>query len=332
MLVRGSFAFALCLAVSAITGCAADSSGDVGSQSDEIRSSDLTRDLAKPGGWVGTPFRDQDERALGASLAQDLNALVQRCVQLRETPTSILPTRNLCPSEIHDIVRDERKVTEKAVVELGGRELTAVIWDNEQSDGGDVQDLAIYDASGRRLGVYRAISGQNDTVIDALLAAFGEGSSPVVISNDEYADELLRDVSNDVVSICQQVGHADCSYAASLYGTNEAQWSAVTGASGGPKPTTEASAKDAMKRCLFSNFDLSGSQEEQAASRVWQQLRERNGTLGVYESSRNASRPELESVRTALLSSTAASAPSCSIVFRMQHSTHFLEMAVGVQN
>lgn len=337
LVVRSSLVVSILLSLGTTVGCAATSSEEGDAQADELRQSDLSHDLAQPGGWVGTPFQGQRTREVDAALARDLKSLTERCVQHRQTPSAILPTKNLCPTEIFDFVRDAAKVTERATLKVGRTAYTAVIWDNESSDGGDAQDLAIYNANGKRLGVYRALFSRNDTVLDAMAHAFADHVQEAEMSEDEYADAVLVDVTKDVQAACKEAtsDRADCTFAASLFKASPAQWESSSALAGGPKLLrSEAEMKDAIGRCLFTLFaytEPTAAERAKASELLWSKLGNRDGRLWIYEA-KQSWEPGLDAVSTEILASSAVAQPSCSLVFKLQPSSHFVEMSSDVQD
>jgi hypothetical protein len=159
------------LGVVAMTGCAAEQASEpTGAATANLDASDLAHDLALPAGELGTPFTKRDDMDLVPSIASDLKALLERCA---ETPVSTDPhgletvyeMRSKCP-ELGAPTWNEKTWTERVDFRLGDEAFTALTFDGRDSDGGDESDLAIYDASGRRIAVYTALYGDNSAVGD----------------------------------------------------------------------------------------------------------------------------------------------------------------------
>jgi hypothetical protein len=167
-------ALAAVLSLSAFA-CTAQT-GSAGSADEEARAghasatSDLATDLAKPAGPLGTPFTKADEKALPKALVKSLKSLVAGCVEERYTidpqGTEIdFGTFTTCP-QIKSPDYDKEKLVEKTVLDLDGTTYTAVAWDGDDSDGGDETDLAIYDADGKRIAVYKAFYSDSGVLSD----------------------------------------------------------------------------------------------------------------------------------------------------------------------
>jgi hypothetical protein len=181
-----------------VMGCSAsadDGASTDGAGEDALsRSSDLAHDLAQPGGVRGTPFRGQHEVALPAAVAASLKSLAGRCIEFHKTTNPReeeigKPTANICPSEVKNIRDDDAKDTERADLLLGGQWFTAVTWDHEDSDGGDMSDVAFYNPQGKRVGLFRMVM-TNSTILDIVA---GVSNATIRTVADPYVAESQMD-------------------------------------------------------------------------------------------------------------------------------------------
>jgi len=332
-------AFTLLLAPPALGGCAADATsapGDaVADDSAAVRKSDLRKDLAKPGGPRGTPFAGRQEQPVAASIAAELKALADRCIEYREAPHVLLDTTNKCPGAIRDVVRDANRDTERATLRVGSKEYTVVFWDSERSDGGDMQDLAVYDGRERRIGLYRELFSRNDTVLDVFAAAFSNDTPVVRLTAEQYAEGILRGTSDDLEAVCARLDGGECTFAVDLYAPTEAQWQTFVASENPTLLAGPREIKAAMKECLFTTFaytHYTPAEQETLASQLLASVSARSSTVDFYRGGYAWSYPGLDPVRTMLQESASVGGPGCSVFVKERGAPLFLSMASDVDD
>ncbi len=156
-------------------GCTAPTEASEESEEAEqslTRRSDLAADLAKKGGVQGTPFTQAMARDLNVSTVHALKALSERCLEsevafIRSVKTMYGVKSGCAKEEIGRVSKNTEKLTERVSFVVAGQKLTAVMWDGDDSDGGDQVDVAFYAASGERIALYKSLY-TNDDVLDNL--------------------------------------------------------------------------------------------------------------------------------------------------------------------
>ncbi len=156
-------------------GCAAPTeavASELETEQNLTRGSDLADDLAKQGGVQGTPFTQGMARDLNATTVQALKALSERCLEsevaIIRGVKNMYGVKSVCATtEISKISKNAVKLTQRVSIVVAGQKLTAVMWDGEESDGGDQVDVAFYSAAGARIALYKGLY-TNDDVLDNL--------------------------------------------------------------------------------------------------------------------------------------------------------------------
>ncbi len=134
--------------------------------------SDMSKDLKTPFEPLANPFHANQEQTLNPKLASDLSALLLKCssrkVTVDEHKWDVWNMAEIKPECSGDMSmnKDQNQLT----ISVQNQIFHVISWDGSFSDHGDQQAIGIYNAKGKRIGVYPGLYVDGN-VLDGLAAA-----------------------------------------------------------------------------------------------------------------------------------------------------------------